>query len=97
MGCAEGVVIAQEAFSDFRANIAPELDNDRAIKRWVGLSVRNEDGVEIECNDTVLFEYDFGNHKELRTDVLGILYPPYEELFSGRYAAYEASFSKDKP
>lgn len=96
MGCAEGVFIAEEAFSEFRANTAPQPDDDPAVNRWVGLSVRTEDGVKVECLDAVLFEYDFGDHKEFRIDVLGIPHPRYEELFPGRYAAYEASLDKDQ-
>ena len=95
MGCAEGVFITEEAFLDFRASVAPQPDDDPAINRWVGLSVRTEEGVEVECLDAVLFEYDFGDHKELRIDVLGIPFPRYEELFPGRYAAYEACFDKN--
>jgi hypothetical protein len=96
MGCAEGVFFAEEEFFEFRANIAPQPDDDPAINRWVGLSVHTEDGAKVECLDTVLFEWDFGDHKELRVDVLGIHNPRYEELFPGRYAAYEASFVNDK-
>ena len=96
MGCAEGDFIAEEVFSDFRANTAPQPDNDAAINRWVGLSVHTERGVKVECLDTVLFEWDFGDYKELRVDVLGITHARYEELFPGRYAAYEASFNKNK-
>jgi hypothetical protein len=94
MGCAEGVFIAGEAFIDFRATVAPQLESDPAINRWVGFSVRTEKGVEVECLDAVLFEYDFGDHKEFRIDVLGIPFSRYEELFPGRHAAYEASFDR---
>jgi hypothetical protein len=96
MGCAEGVFIIEEAFLDFRASVAPQSEDDPAINRWVGLSVRAEGGVEVKCLDAVLLEYDFGDHKELRIDVLGISSPRYEELFPGRYATYEASFNKDR-
>jgi len=96
MGCAEGVFLAEDAFSDFRANIAPQPDGDPAINRWAGLSLQTEDGVKVECHDAVLFEWDFGDQKELHVDVLGIYNPRYEELFPGRYAAYEASFGNDK-
>ena len=58
--------------------------------------MQTENGVKVECNDTVLFEWDFGEYKELQVDVLGIYNPSYEELFPGRYAAYEASFSNDR-
>lgn len=95
MGCAEGDFFAEEAFSEFRADNAPQPEGNPAISRWVGLSVQAEGGEEIECLDAVLFEYDFGDHKELRIDVIGIPYPLYEELFPGRYAAYESSFQKD--
>ncbi|WP_171236331.1 hypothetical protein [Ruegeria sp. HKCCA6837] len=95
MGCAEGAFIAEEAFFDFRAKVAPQPDDDPAINRWLGLSVCTELGVDVQCLDAVLFEYDLGDQSELRIDVLGITYPRYEELFPGRYAAYEASFDKD--
>jgi hypothetical protein len=96
MGCAEGVFYAGEGFSEFRASVAPQTDDDPAIKRWVGLSVHTEGGVKVECLETVLFDWDFGDEKELRVDVIGIQNPRYEELFPGRYAAYEASFSNNK-
>lgn len=92
MGCAEGIFIAEDKFSEFRANVSPQPDDDPAINRWVGLSVRTADGVDGECLDAVLFEYDFGHYKELRIDVLGIPFPRYEELFPGRYDTYVASF-----
>ena len=94
MGCAEGIFIAEAVFSEFRANIPPQPDDNLSIKRWTGLSVRTESGVKVECLDAVLFEYDFGEHKELRSDVSGIPYPRYEELFPGRHAAYETNFGK---
>jgi len=96
MGCAEGVVMPEEAFSEFQASIAPELDDDPAVTRWVGLSVRTEDGAEVECIDAVLLQYKFGDQKELVIDVLGIPYPRYEELFPGRYAAYADSFDTEQ-
>lgn len=96
MGCAEGVFTPDEAFSDFRTNVAPQTDNDPTINRWVGLTVRTEHGASVECLDVVLLEWSLGGHKELRIDVLGIPYPRYEELFPGRYAAYEASLHQDK-
>ncbi|WP_298937881.1 hypothetical protein [uncultured Ruegeria sp.] len=94
MGCAEGVFVAEEGFADFRVAVAPQRDDDPAISRWIGLSVRTKDGDEIECSDAVLFEYKLGDHKELRIDVIGIPHPHYEELFPDRYAAYELSLSK---
>ena len=93
MGCAEGLFIPREEFKNFQASVSPEEDGDPAIKRWVGLSVSTDEGAQIDCLDVGLFEYDFGDDKELRVDALGIGYPIYEKLFPGRYAAYEASFS----
>jgi hypothetical protein len=94
MGCAEGCFIPLDEFGSFHATVSPAPDNDVAIKRWVGLSIATLDGAPIECLDVVLFEYDFGEQKELRVDAVGIGYPLYEELFPGRYAAYEASFAQ---
>ena len=96
MGCAEGVFLAEDGFLEFQSRIAPQSDDDPTITRWVGLTVRTEDGVDVECMDAVLIKYDFGDHTELRIDVLGIPYPRYEELFPGRYADYDASFGKDQ-
>jgi hypothetical protein len=93
MGCAEGVFIPHEGFKAFQANVPAENDNDPAIKRWLGLTVTTDGTVQIDCADVVLLEVNFGDEIELRVDALGIGYPLYEELFPGRYAAYEASLS----
>lgn len=49
----------------------------------------------IDCVDVVLFECDFGDHKELYVDALGIDSALYEEFFQGRYAEYEADMAPE--
>lgn len=93
MGCAEGAAFPHGEFQKFRATVSPERDNDPSIKRWIGLTITTMDEKLIECIDVVLFEYDFGEWKELRVDVVGIPNPLYEELFSGRYAEYATSIA----
>jgi len=94
MGCAEGTFVPDEAFFVFRADIAPQPDADPEIKRWIGLSVENEIGTELDCLDTVLLEYGLGDQCEYWVDVLGIPSLRYEELFPGRFAAYEAMLDR---
>ncbi|MGJ8532427.1 MAG: hypothetical protein ACSHYC_09630 [Alphaproteobacteria bacterium] len=94
MGCAEGRFFPNEKFEEFQSRVLPELDDDPQLRRWIGLSVSTDGGVQIECIGVALFELDFGNYKELRVDAIGIGYPLYEELFPGRHAAYAASFDQ---
>lgn len=95
MGCAEGQFAPFDEFTKFRKSVTPEQDNDVAIKRWAGLSLAKVDGTVIDCVDVVLFEFDFGDHKELYVDALGIDSALYEELFQGRYAEYEADMAPE--
>ncbi|NQV61894.1 MAG: hypothetical protein HQ502_19660 [Alphaproteobacteria bacterium] len=95
MGVAEGEFIPLDEFEKFRASVSPEPVDDVAIKRWTGLALTTSEGDSIKCNDVVLFEYDFGDHKEFRVDAVGIGYPLYEELFPGRHANYVKSFNPD--
>ena len=95
MGCAEGQFGPFDEFAKFRDGVPPEPDNDLAIKRWIGLSLAKSDRTMIDCVDVVLFEYGFGDYKELQVDALGIDSALYEELFPGRYAEYEATVSPE--
>ncbi|WP_143026719.1 hypothetical protein [Celeribacter baekdonensis] len=88
MGCAEGRFMPCEGFSEFLARVSPEQDNDPALKRWVGLTVFDHEGAQIECLDVVLFACEFDGERDLWVDALGIGFPLYEELFPGRYATY---------
>ena len=78
------------------ADLAKALTANPAVKRWTRLSVQTEGGALVECHDAVLIEFDLGEIKELRIEVVGIAYPKYEELFPGRFASYEASFDNDE-
>lgn len=78
MGCAEGLFIPSAEFERFQATVPGEEESDPSIKRWIGLSVSTDEGDQIECIDVVLFEYNFGDEKELRVDAVGIGSPLYE-------------------
>ncbi len=92
MGCAEGVFYPHVGFVEFRGSTLPEQDDDLMLKRWIGLSVAMSDGSLISCLDVVLFEADFGTHRELRVDVLGIAYSLYDDLFPEHVRQYEEQF-----
>ncbi|WP_156025897.1 hypothetical protein [Sulfitobacter sp. 20_GPM-1509m] len=95
MGCAEGNFIPCDEFIIFRDNVPAEEkgEYDDCTNRWIGLTVTTGEGVQIECHDVVLFEYELPDEVELYVDVLGMHHRLYEELFPGRYAAYAASLS----
>lgn len=88
MGCAAGRFIPDTGFSEFLAWVSPEQDDDPALKRWIGLTISDCEGAQIECLDVVLFACEFDGEQDLWVDALGIGFPLYEELFPGRYATY---------
>ena len=93
MGCAEGVFKPTENFADFAANAPKAKEEDPAVTRWSGLKLTTASGEPIDCIDVVLMEVKFIDETERRVDAIGIGYPLYEDLFPGRYAAYEANLS----
>ncbi|WP_412554130.1 hypothetical protein [Shimia sp. MIT1388] len=93
MGCVEGKVAPSEYFEQFAKINPPQDEGDPAIKRWTGLRVLTSEGQELDAQDIVLMEIDFGGTTELRVDVLGIPSKQCKTLFPHHCKAYESQFT----
>ena len=94
MGVAIGRFSPLPTYGQIQSRVVAAFDsaqehlNLTVVDTQSGLTVPAEAGVQILDASA-----DLGPDG-LEVHVLGIAYPLYEQLFPGRYAAYEASFSK---
>lgn len=94
MGVAIGRFFPQPEYETIRPAVAAAFSSSQdqlrlsVVDTETGLPLPAEGGAQIlDASDDV-------GPEGMEIHVLGIGYPLYEQLFPGRYAAYEASFSK---
>ena len=93
MGVASGRFIPLPAYEAIQPMIVAARDSSQ---KHLALTLRTAGGHTIQAQGGIQitdYSAELGPEGN-RLEVLGIAYPPYEELFPGRYAEYVAGFKK---
>ena len=92
MGVAFGEFIPGRAYSEIQS----ECRTNHADQSALELSVQTASGAEIRCAGVAILDCSAENEQACaEVNVLGISYPPYEELFPDRVARHDHQVDKD--
>jgi hypothetical protein len=92
MGVAGGRFIPLPAYEAIQPMIVAARESSQecfalTVRMKGGLTIQTQGGVHITDYSAEL------GHEGIQLEVMGITYPPYDELFPGRHAGYVARFS----
>lgn len=96
MGVAIGRFFPQPGYKDIQAEVVAAFDSSQDHLRLSVVDTQSGSPLPAEFGTQILDASGEIGAEGMEIHVLGIEYPLYEQLFPGRYAEYEASFSKGR-
>jgi hypothetical protein len=94
MGVASGRFFPQPAYEKIQAKVVAAFTSSQDHLGLVVIDTQTGSSLPAQGGAQILDASADVGPEGIEVQVLGIPYPLYEQLFPGRYAAYEASFSK---
>jgi hypothetical protein len=89
MGVAFGTFVPTADYGSIEHHCKTNLTDQSSLR----LTVRSRTGVELECAGVGILDYSAEADEQcIEVNVLGISYPPYEELFPNHVASYAQQF-----